>query len=177
MRVEPISQFFTKYHLDGVNVLHHFTAPDAHGPHDHPWDFQSTIVKGWYIEEIYAADGSVTRELHRPGETFQVTAEHIHRIVKVPEEGCWTLVVAEPARREPLWWAFDAGESLGLPWIEKELLGAMSTKPYPPSLIAQGMEIPYGDVVTVQRRLEARGFAAGGALTPAGERWRRAYRQ
>lgn len=119
---ERMSNEFTKYHLNRRGrqpwpfhpVIHHFTGPDADGPHDHPWNFQSFILKGSYIEEVYtiSTDGSWKKEVveRHAGTSHKVEATHIHRIIKLPEGECWTMVIAEPYKREPRFWKFsDAG--------------------------------------------------------------------
>jgi hypothetical protein len=68
------------------------------GSHDHPWDFLSIVLRGGY-EERPCACRSEARErwsftIHR--------AEAVHSI-RVNKEGCLTLCVRGPTRREWGW--------------------------------------------------------------------------
>jgi len=111
VRIERMSRAFTKYHLDDGRVLHRFRHPEPHAnPHDHPWSFETTILDGGYIDEVFHvdADGSWHSErVHRqPGETYSVDATHIHRIVALPTGECWTLVRSGQNERETRFWRF-----------------------------------------------------------------------
>ena len=119
MRVERMSPAFVKYHLDDGRVLHRFTREEPHvDPHDHPWSFETEILAGGYVEEVFNHDAKGWRSelVHRhPGETYQVAAEHIHRIVELPTGDCWTLVRAGPHVRETRFFRF--GERVqSRPW-------------------------------------------------------------
>lgn len=111
VRVERMSRAFTKYHLDDGRALHRFTGeePDA-APHDHPWPFETTIIDGGYVEEVFHVDpggGWHSELVHRhPGTSYRVAADHIHRIVELPEDECWTLVSSGPHERETRFWQF-----------------------------------------------------------------------
>jgi len=110
---ERMSDAFTKYHLSDGRALHHFTQgePDAE-PHDHPWSFETTILAGGYVEEVFwltddDGRGWASAFVNRPDETkHRLLAEHIHRIVSLPEGECWTLVRAGPVERETRFWRF-----------------------------------------------------------------------
>ena len=111
--VERMSRAFTKYHLDDGRALHRFKVEEPHAtPHDHPWSFETEIIDGGYVEEVFHLDagGGWHMELvHRlPGVTYSVDAEHIHRIVELPERECWTVVRAGLNARETRFWRFGA---------------------------------------------------------------------
>ncbi|PZO78450.1 MAG: hypothetical protein DI629_12180 [Mesorhizobium amorphae] len=109
LRYERMSDFFEKWHMDGNPVhasLHVFSATDHGDPHDHPADFHSYIVEGGYIEEVYQADGTMERIHRRKGDSFDIAAEHIHRIVELPEGRCVTLVTFQPHRQPVSVWQF-----------------------------------------------------------------------
>lgn len=109
---ERMSPAFEKLHLgDGV-AMHHFTQEEPHAdPHSHPADFTTTILTGGYVEEVFTiTDQGWTSELieRLPGHTYEIAAEHIHRIVSLPEGECWTLVSMGTHRRTTRFWRFGA---------------------------------------------------------------------
>jgi hypothetical protein len=111
VRVERMSRAFTKYHLDDGRALHRFTREEPHAaPHDHPWSFETTIIDGGYVEEVFHLDaggGWHSELVHRhPGTSYRVIADHIHRIVELPEGECWTLVSSGLHERETRFWRF-----------------------------------------------------------------------
>jgi len=117
MRHERMSDEFEKWHLDEGLAIHHFTGPDKGGPHDHPWDFTSTVLKGMYIERIYHPElGSVGLTTRIEGDTFRIHAEHIHEIAAVSEGGCYTLVRFGPHRRTTHFWRFENGKAQCREW-------------------------------------------------------------
>lgn len=85
--------------------LHHIVrSDDDRDPHDHPWDFSSSILKGAYLENIDVApdgDGPADTRVMHAGLTSDNPAEHVHRVDVL--EPVWSLVVTERARRE---WGF-----------------------------------------------------------------------
>ena len=113
-RVERMSRAFVKYHLDDGRVLHRFTHEEPHAdPHDHPWSFETEVLAGGYVEEVFHldADGGWRSELvHRDaGSVHHIPAAHRHRIVALPQRECWTLVRAGPPEREVHFWRFGDG--------------------------------------------------------------------
>ncbi len=109
--IERMSRAFTKYHLDDGRTLHRFKMEEPHAtPHDHPWSFETEILDGGYVEEVFHLDpngGWHSERVHRlPGKTYHVDAAHIHRIVELPTSECWTLVRAGPHTRETRFWRF-----------------------------------------------------------------------
>lgn len=111
LRVERMSPAFVKYHLDDGSALHRFTRPEpfAH-PHDHPWPFETRILAGGYVEEVFSfrPDGGWhSEQVERlPGTTHHIAADHIHRIVALPMQECWTLVRAGAHERTVRFWRF-----------------------------------------------------------------------
>ena len=106
-----MSPAFIKYHLDDGRVLHRFTRPEPHAhPHDHPWSFETIILSGGYVEEVFTfrPDGGWESGLiERPeGSHFRIEASHIHRIVALPHGESWTIVRAGPHERKTLFWRF-----------------------------------------------------------------------
>jgi hypothetical protein len=133
MHVEHVHPGFTKWHLNQAGeqpwpfrpVLHHFTTPDVGEPHDHPWDFTTTVLRGAYVEEVWTKElctGAwlAQRFLRGVGDRVFVNAEHIHRIVELPEGECWTLCEYGPCRRESLFYRFDGDRVITRPWHQAE---------------------------------------------------------
>lgn len=81
--------------------------PDRH-PHDHPWDFVSFILRGWYQEWSEHETFEYTRPITKSN---RVTAEKPHRIVNVSPD-CLTLVITGPKKRS---WGFHT-EDGWIPW-------------------------------------------------------------
>lgn len=96
--------YMKRYHLInnrkfGIR-LHHIRLPDyGKELHDHPFDFVSIVVKGWYIEKLM--HGPFVR--HALGLPRYRKAESAHVITDVSKGGVWTLVFRGPIRRS---WGF-----------------------------------------------------------------------
>ena len=111
VRVERMSPAFIKYHLDDGRALHRFVRPEPHSdPHDHPWSFETTILSGGYVEEVFTfrPDGGWRSTLveRLPGSCHLIAADHIHRIVALPHGESWTIVRSGPHERKTLFWRF-----------------------------------------------------------------------
>jgi hypothetical protein len=102
VRVERMNKTFTKYHLGGGRVLHHFTAATDELFHDHPWSFRTTILSGGYVEVVakLTDDGklALTTVKRLPGTTHEVQAGTIHKLCGLLKGDCWTII--EPGRHE-----------------------------------------------------------------------------
>jgi len=111
VRAERMSPAFLKCHLDDGRALHRFGRPEPHAhPHDHPWSFETTILSGGYVEEVFSIlpDGSwrSTFVERLPGSRYWIEAGHIHRIVSLPQGESWTIVRAGPHVRQTCFWRF-----------------------------------------------------------------------
>jgi hypothetical protein len=118
VNVERMSRAFTKYHLSDGRALHRFRHGEPHAdPHDHPWSFATEILYGGYVEEVFLIDpagGWRSEIVHRsPFTSHHIPADHIHRIIEIPQGDCWTLVAAGPHERTVRFWRFD---SEGVKW-------------------------------------------------------------
>lgn len=123
LRTERMSDFFTKYHIDGLPfaaVLHHFTAPDTGDPHDHPFGFRSIVLSGGYVEAVYLPNGDVFTCRREAGHSFEIEASHVHRIIDLPEGECWTLIIPGQHERTPGFYRFENGKVLHRLWNERE---------------------------------------------------------
>ena len=122
--IEHMSHAFTKYHLSDGRALHRFRSGEPHAdPHDHPWLFETEILDGGYVEEVFHIDpaGGWRSELvHRaPYTAHQVEAPHIHRIVELPQRDCWTLIRAGRHEREVCFWRFGNHGVKSRAWHER----------------------------------------------------------
>lgn len=111
VHVERMSPAFVKYHLDDGRALHRFTRPEPLAdPHDHPWPFETEILAGGYIEEVFTfRPGGGWQSLlveRTPGSRHRIAAGHIHRIVALPAGESWTVVRAGPHERKTCFWRF-----------------------------------------------------------------------
>lgn len=118
-----MSDSFTKYHLNGFpfdGVIHKFTEPDNGDPHDHPFAFNTFIVKGSYIERRWDVNTGEFHDTHRTrGESFLVEASTVHQIIALPEGECWTFILPERWERKSGFYRFADGETLHRYWDEK----------------------------------------------------------
>jgi len=87
-------------HWTGIAArLHHIALPDDDRDlHDHPYDYRTIILKGWYIEETL--NGTV---LHKAGSTVAHPATHYHSIREVSPGGVWTLFIYRYKRPNNRW--------------------------------------------------------------------------
>lgn len=120
LREEQMAHFFTKFHLEGLPraaVLHRFTEADGGFPHSHPFAFTSFIIVGGYQEEVFdAKTGFVSRVSRNPGVSFRNEYNHIHRITKLLDGECWTLILPEEWKQTPGFWDFREDGSWYRDW-------------------------------------------------------------
>lgn len=85
--------------------------------HDHPWNWRTIILDGWYHEE----DEFGVVHHRTTGSTRGATAETLHRIAAVPTTGVWTLFITGRRRNR---WGFIVPHVGGAPrkifWREYE---------------------------------------------------------
>lgn len=142
VRVERMSPAFVKYHLDDGRALHRFTRPEPHAdPHDHPWSFETTILSGGYLEEIFTLlpeGGWRSAFVERaPGSHHAIAADHIHRIVGLPSGESWTLVKAGPHVRRTLFWRF--GDT-----VRHRAWNARRWSTYRPPIVPSDRQLEFG---------------------------------
>ena len=87
--------------------IQHIKRPDSeHVLHDHPWNFRTIILRGWYIEEnVYGG-----KVLRRPGTTATRRAEEFHRIDDMSEAGVVTMFITYRKRQK---WGFMVNTPAG----------------------------------------------------------------
>jgi len=81
--------------------IHHILRRDlGEHKHDHPWNFRTFILDGWYREARretvveYPDDRGIDVEyLRKRGDTATLDFGQYHEITEVPSGGCWTLVM------------------------------------------------------------------------------------
>ena len=88
--------------------LHHIMRPDANRHlHDHPFNFRSILLQGWYVERRPDGGRTITA-----GETYRAPATRWHRISQLSEGGVWSLFIM--GRRVNDWGFLVDGEKV--PW-------------------------------------------------------------
>lgn len=108
-------RYLTRLHLPRGYKLHVFHRGDADpDPHDHPWDFRTFPLTGYY-EEVWVPDphqpGQLSKSIQyvRPWRWHSRRAEHTHRVLGKQarftpgKQRIITLVRVDPERRE---WGF-----------------------------------------------------------------------
>lgn len=123
LRHERMNDVFEKWHIEGLPfaaAFHHFTGLENEGPHSHPWAFRSEILSGSYVEHVYQIDGSYEEVHRKPGDVFANGADHIHKLVSLPEGECWTLIIPGPAENKSGFYRFEDGKAFHRFWDEAE---------------------------------------------------------
>lgn len=90
--------------------LHKILRSDEGDLHDHPWDFTSLILRGYYEEEGLAPPGSSLRVIPTgvfgPGDYNSKRATDVHRLT-IHEGPVWTFVETGPRVRD---WGFATAQ-------------------------------------------------------------------
>jgi hypothetical protein len=74
--------------------VHHILRQDHdRHHHDHPWNAQTIILRGWYREIRLLPDGSEQEFLRVAGDTATLDFGEYHRITEVSDGGVWTLFI------------------------------------------------------------------------------------
>lgn len=82
--------------------IHHIKLPDMdQNLHNHPWNFRSIVLRGWYPEELLMPDGSTQYQFHASGMCYRRKISEYHRVAKVSEGGVWTLFIM--GRKQTKW--------------------------------------------------------------------------
>lgn len=70
--------------------IHHILTPDSgRHLHDHPFDFRTVVLRGWYVEQ----DVMGNLRLYEQGDSYGSRAERFHRITAVSPGGAWTMFI------------------------------------------------------------------------------------
>jgi hypothetical protein len=113
-------------------MLHYFARPDDDDAlHDHPWDFETTVLSGGYLEcepppDWDRGDGgpqhNYATRLIRAGMSRFHRADDLHRVASLAPN-TWTLMRTGPRKRL---WGFHAEGRVWQPW--HEYLGTEAAK-------------------------------------------------
>ncbi len=123
IRTERMSDFFMKYHVEGLPfaaVFHQFTSVDTGDPHDHPWGFRTFIVQGGYEEEVFNFNGTSEKFRWVVGDSVLVPATRVHRITKLFNDECWTLILPGPWEQKSGFYQWRDGHPWQRRWDEPD---------------------------------------------------------
>lgn len=122
----PAARFFRSRRQ---RFLHYIARPDKDRvPHDHPWDFDTTVLSGGYVEKFYKPGEAQWAGLgfmgRMPADLQPVegarsafrAATYVHRITRVMPD-TWTWVVTSGERRKWGFWVPDEGSPTGARWV------------------------------------------------------------
>lgn len=102
--------------------VHDIHEPDGSDPHDHPWSFISVVLRGHYVERVFAdplRSRSNVRRLHRRFSVHRMGRSSGHKIIEVSPR-LVTLIIVGPRRGD---WGFYQRTDEGcefIPWQEYE---------------------------------------------------------
>ncbi|MDQ0840089.1 hypothetical protein [Sphingomonas faeni] len=104
--VERMSRAFTKYHLDDGRALHRFKMEEPHAtPHDHPWGFETEVLEGGYVDEVFHLDsggGWHSELVHRvPGERYMSTLRIFTALSSCRQANAGRWFVPDPTHARP----------------------------------------------------------------------------
>jgi hypothetical protein len=85
-----------------VRIHHIMRADNERDLHDHPFNYRTIILQGWYHEEDVFGQMHVRHQ----GDTAAACAQTFHRIAEVPKKGVWTLFIMGPRINS---WGFMVG--------------------------------------------------------------------
>lgn len=129
IRKEQMNEHFTKFHIEGLGfqaTIHRFSTVDPYPfPHDHPYNFTTYILKGSYIEEVYniypdKTGFDKTTIVHKAQTCSYISANHIHKIISLPEGECVTIIVPEKGINVPGFYNFTPNGIFYRKWHEEE---------------------------------------------------------
>lgn len=102
-----LERYYIGTHENGDQEwLHRFLRADSERHlHSHPWDAESTILCGDYLEEVMQKSGKKISILRGTWDKNVITCDKLHRIVDV-EPNTWTHMRVY-AGREPVWYFID----------------------------------------------------------------------
>ena len=93
----------------GIRVHNILRSDHDRHMHDHPWDFASLILSGYYVE--HNPDRSNSPNVFRRFSVVRHKAEDLHRL-ELTDGPVWTLVITGPKRKS---WGFMTERGM-VPW-------------------------------------------------------------
>ena len=125
IRIERMNDHFTKLYLPDGRVVHRFAAAD--GPdadyHDLPFAADIRIIDGGYVEQVLdlSNPGAPPVEIERrPGDEFRNESGTVHRIIRLLEPECWTVITPGPHERTPGFYRVQGGQVLHRFWHDPD---------------------------------------------------------
>ncbi len=103
---------------DGETIKWNFwhLRDDDRAPHNHPWDFTSTIVHGGYSETCFWVDGDgkvqSTEYVHVVGDVFAVNTRMFHIVTKVLPGTVTRMVCGKAKTKDNEWGYLDTATGL-----------------------------------------------------------------
>lgn len=95
--------------------VHHILRRDLERtPHNHPCNFRSIVLMGWYMEEVLMPDGGTRTQFLNKGDTYKRTTKDYHRISDVSPGGVFTLFICGRKQQS---WGFLVDDK-HIPWRE-----------------------------------------------------------
>lgn len=93
--------------------LHRFLRADSERHlHSHPWHADSTILCGWYAEEVKGSHATFSKAWYA-GDVNAIVPDRIHRIVDV-QPNTWTHMRVYAGRESAWFFINDEGEKHGM---------------------------------------------------------------
>lgn len=84
--------------------VHWIYLPDADtDPHDHPWNFRSTVLRGGYTEEVFAPDMSSEVLIHERWSSHKMPTTDAHMIQSIQPETVTLILVGKRDRDWGFW--------------------------------------------------------------------------
>jgi hypothetical protein len=100
--VDENGNLFPKWWMPFGIRIHHIKREDERVLHDHPFDYRTIIMRGWYDEQDIFGYSNI----RGAGQTVKARAQHFHRIATMPKAGVWTLfIIGKKINR----WGFIVG--------------------------------------------------------------------
>lgn len=93
-----------------VRIHHILRRDNDRHMHNHPWEFRSVILSGWYVEEYLDDLGNLQERTHRAGSTYFSPKGYYHRIKEVSPGGVRTLFIT--FKRNESWGFLVDGEHI-----------------------------------------------------------------
>lgn len=88
-------------YANSIRIHHILTKDHDRHPHDHPWQFRSIILSGWYREERIMPNGEPRVITRMAGDTYTCSQGEYHRIIEISPEPLFTACII--GRKQAKW--------------------------------------------------------------------------